>query len=346
MISQQISARLKVRLNREQKIRFTRHPTESAEAYTDYLKGRYFWNRMTQSGLEKSISCFQAAIAKDPEYALAYTGLADAHVVMGFFGIVGPRSVMPQAEQAVARALEIDDQLAEAHASLAALRKLHAWDWAGAETEYRSAIELNPNYVYAHHGYADFLSALGRFEEALAEIHTAQQLDPFSLTIGNEVAWNWYIAREYQRAQDQCIATLEIQPDHPPILHTLGLAYAKLGRFPDAIIAMKKGIDKVGDMPVALASLGHVYAVAGKKQEAQRILKKVMACAESSYVPAYCSAIIHAGLGENDLAMECLERAYADRDVWLVWSKVDPRLDGLRGHPQFDKLLKRLGLTG
>jgi len=345
-ISQAISGKLRVRLSQEQKVHLAKHFTENSKAYTDYLKGRYFWNQMSQAGLEKSVTCFQSAIAKDPGYALAYAGLSDAYTLIGFIGMMGPREVMPEAERAVAKALEIDDQLAEAHASSAALRKLHAWDWAGAEAEYHRALELNPNYIYAHHGYADFLSALGRFEEALAEIHRAQQLDPLSLTIGNEVAWNWYMAREYRRALEQCRATLEIHADFPPILHTLGLTYAQMGRFRDAIDALQKGIDKVGNNPVALASLGHAFAMAGERQEAQRILTNLMTIAKSAYVPSYCFAVIYSGLGENDLAMESLDRACTDRDVWLVWSKVDPRLDGLRSDTRFENLLKRIGLAG
>ena len=344
-ISQEISERLKIRLSQEQKARLAKRFTESAGAYTDYLKGRYFWNQMSQAGLEKSITCFQAAIAKDPGYALAYAGLAGAYTLIGFFGIVEPREVMPKAESAVAKALELDDQLTEAHASSAALRKLHAWDWAGAEAEYRRALELNPNYIYAHHGYADFLSALGRFEEALTEIHHAQQLDPLSLIVGNEVAWNCYMARDYPRALEQSLATLEMHADFAPALHTLGLAYAQVGRFRDAVDALQKGIDHVGDNPVALASLGNTRAVAGERQEAQRILANLATIAKSAYVPCYCFALIYAGLGENHMAMEYLERACTDHDVWLVWTKVDPRLDGLRRDARFRKLLQRIGLV-
>jgi len=300
---------------------------------------------MSEDGLGKSIGYFEDAIVKDPHYALAYSGLADTYGLYGFFGLMPPREVMPRARELSRIALSLDDGLAEAHASLASIKKSYEWDWVGAENEYLRALELNPNYATGHHWYADFLSSMGRSEEAMQEIHTAQELDPLSLVISMEVAWNWYMTREYERSLEQSLKTLEIEPNFTPAQHTLGLAYLQLGKHTEAIRAFEKAKEGSGGNLVALAALGHAYAASGEKRQASKALSELGKMAQRRYVPYYWSAIVHAGLGHQDEALECLEKACEERDVWLVWLRAEPRFDRLRSGPRFENLLRRISLV-
>lgn len=343
-IAKEISEKLRLRLTGGGKKRLGKRYTENTDAYRDYLKGRYYWNKMTEEGLKKSIGYFEQAIQKDPNYALAYAGLADSHSLFGFFSLLPPKEVMPRAKEAALKALAIDDGLAEAHASLAGIKKVYDWDWLAAEREYQRALELNPNYATAHHWYADYLSAVGRSQEALAEIQRAQELDPLSLVISMEVAWNLYMAREYDRAVEQSLKTLEMESDFSPAHYTLGLAYEQVARYEEAIAALQEARNTSGGNPVSLAALGHAYATAGRRREAMKTLNELRKISERSYVSPYWSAILYAGLGENAPAFEWLEKAYEERDVWLVWLKAEPRFDSLRSDPQFEDLLRRVGL--
>ncbi|HMD98514.1 MAG TPA: winged helix-turn-helix domain-containing protein [Terriglobia bacterium] len=341
-ISREISERLRLRLTGEEKKRLTKRYTENAEAYRDYLKGRYCYFKMNEEGLGKSIGYFQDAILKDPHYALAYSGLADTYGLYGLFGLMPPREVMPRARELSRIALSLDDGLAETHASLASIKKSYEWDWVGAENEYLRALELNPNYATGHHWYADFLSSMGRSEEAMQEIHTAQELDPLSLVISMEVAWNWYMARQYEQSLEQSLKTLEIEPSFTPAQHTLGLAYLQLGKHTEAIRAFEKAKKGSGGNLVALAALGHAYAASGEERQANKALSELGKIAQRRYVPHYWSAIVHAGLGQQDEGFECLEKACEERDVWLVWLKAEPRFDNLRSDPRFENLLRRI----
>jgi len=343
-ISREISERLRLRLTGEEKKRLTKRYTQDAEAYRDYLKGRYCYFKMNQDGLAKSIGYFEDAIQKDPHYALAYSGLADTHGLYGFFGLMPPREAMPRALELSRIAVSLDDGLAEAHASLASIKELYEWDWVGAENEYLRALELNPNYATGHHWYADFLSSMGRSEEAMQEIHTAQELDPLSLVISMEVAWNWYMARQYERSLEQSLKTLEIEPSFTPAQHTLGLAYLQLAKHTEAIGALEKAKEDSNGNPVAVAALGHAYAASGEERQAKRALSELGKMAQHSYVPRYWSALVHAGLGHQNEGFECLEKACEERDAWLVWLKAEPRFDSLRSCPRFENVLRRINL--
>lgn len=343
-ISKEISEKLRLRLTGEEKKRLAKRFTENAEAYRDYLRGRYFSNRMTEDGLKKSIEYFRQAIEKDPNYALAYAGLADSFGLFAFFGLSPSSEVMPRAKEAATKALEIDDTLAEAHASLASIKKVHDWDWVAAEMEYRRALELNPGYAAAHRWYADCLSALGRPQEAMQEMQKAHELDPLSLVISMEVAWILYMAREYDGAVEQSVKTLDLEPNFVPALYTLGLAYEQMSKHEKALAALRKAREASGSNPASLAALGHAYASAGKRREAMKLLGELLKMSRQSYVSPYWLAILQAGLGEKDSGFEWLEKAYQERDVWLVWLKQEPRFDSLRSDSRFHDLVRRVGL--
>jgi TolB-like protein/Tfp pilus assembly protein PilF len=343
-ISREISAKLRLQLTGEEKKALAKRYTENVEAYRDYLKGRYYCSKMTPDALQKSVVSFQQAIEKDPHYALAYAGLADAYDLFAFFGLRPAQEVMPLAKEAALKALELDDALAEAHVALGSIRKVYDWDWLGAEQEYQRALELSPNYAAAHHAYADHLAAVGRTQEAISEIIKAQELDTLSLVYSMEIAWNWFMARDYERALEQSFKTLEMEPLFTPAQHTLGLAYEQLGKYDEAIAAFQRALAGSGGNPIALAALTHVYALAGRRRETTKKLNDLRQLSKTGYVPPYWMALAHAGLGEKDAAFEWLERAHGERDVWLVWLKREPRFDVLRSDPRLEHLLQRIGL--
>jgi len=343
-IAKEIASNLSVRLTGEEKKVIVKRYTGNVEAYRDYLKGRYYCNKMNPEALRKSVGCFEHAIAKDPHYALAYAGLADAYNLFAFFGLRPTKEVMPLAKEAALKALELDETLAEAHVTLGSIRDIYDWNWLAGEREYQRALELSPSYPAAHHGYADHLAAMGRTEEAIVEILKAQELDTLSLVYSMEVAWNWFMAREYDRALEQSLKTLEMEPLFTPAQHTLGLAYEQMGKYEESIAAFEKAVSGSGRNPVPLAAMAHAYARAGRRREATEILNELRQLAREAYVSPYWFALLHTGLGEKEAAFEWLEREYVARDVWLVWLKREPRFDVLRSDPRLENLLRRVGL--
>lgn len=342
-IAKDISENLRLHLTGEDRRRLAKHSTENLEAYHDYLKGRYYWNKLTEEGLRKGIAFFDQAIKKDPGFALAHSGLADAYGLCGFFGLVPPQQVIPQARQAALRAIEADPNLSEAHASLASVLKIYDWDWARAEKEYRLAIALNPNYANARRWYAGYLSALGRTGEALREIRRARELDPLSLITNMELAWNYFMARQYERAMEESLKTLELEPEFAPARYSLGLACEQLGKYDEAVAALERARDASRANPSTLVALGHAYGRRGQRAEAQRILDDLKQWKSRAYLSSYLVALVHAGLGQADEAFSCLNSAIEERDAWLVWLKTEPRFDSLRGDPRFEELLRRIG---
>ncbi|MCA1850333.1 MAG: tetratricopeptide repeat protein, partial [Acidobacteria bacterium] len=341
-ISKEISEKLRLRLTGEERRRLARHHTESAEAYQLYLKGRYHWNRRTAEGITKSIDYFQQAIVMDPGYALSYAGLADAYALLPLNVNVPAKEALPKAKAAAARALEIDETLAEAHASLGYVKYQLDWDWAGAEREFRRAIELNPNYVTAHHWYSNFLSGMGRHAEAMAEMKKAQELEPLSLVINAGVAWAFLYERQYDQAIEQFRKTLELDPNFNRAHTGLGLIYEQKGMHKEAIAALQKARELSGSSPLIVAFLGHAYATAGKRSEARAVVNELKELSARGQISPYYIAMIHAGLGERDQALQWLEKAFQDRSSGLVWLKVHPVWDQLRSDPRFTDLIRRL----
>jgi len=343
-MAREISDKLRLRLTGEDRSRLAKRHTQSSEAYQDYLRGRYHWNRLTEEGIKKGIEYFKRAIERDPHYALAYAGLADSYGLLGFFGIASAAAVMPKAKDAARRAVEIDDGLAEAHASLAGIFKIYDWDWAASEREYKRAIELNPNYATGHRMYAAFLAAVGRPHEAMHESRLALELDPFSLVISMEIAWNCYMARDYRRAAEEALRTLELEPQFPAAHSTLGIAYEQEGRYDEAIAAIEKARAATEGHPATLSALAHAFAGAGRIDEARALTDRLTELSARQYIAPFWMAVAYAGVGEAAPALEELEKAFEQHDVTLVWLGRDPRLDGLRAEPRFRELLRRIGL--
>ena len=343
-ISQAIAGRLRPRLTETEQGQLDKRRTESSQAYELYLKGRYQWNKRTPDGLTRGLEYFQRAIEKDPNYALAYVGLADSYVVLQDSGLVAPTQGAPRAKEAVMKALEIDDTLAEALTSLASIREDYDWDWAGAERDYRRALELDPNYPTAHHWYSLFLAKMGRHQEALEEIRRARELDPVSLIINVNIGQQLQFARQYDRAIEEFQAVVEANPNSSLAHSSLAWGYLYKGRVDEALTEFQKAQELAGESvdPNDLAALGVGYASSGERAKAREILAQLQKLSQQRYVSAAEFAYIHVALGENDRALMYLEKAYQDRSSYVTYLNVDPFYDPLRDDPRFQSLLRRL----
>ncbi|MGH9838643.1 MAG: tetratricopeptide repeat protein, partial [Blastocatellia bacterium] len=343
--SEQVARALILKLTREERELLAKRYTTDIEAYQLYLKGRYHWNKRSRGGLKTASSYFQQAIDKDPSYALAYAGLADCYNLHSYYGELPPRESFPKAKAASTKALEIDDGLAEAHVSLAFVRAWYDWDWPSAESEFQRALELNPNYATAHHWYALFLMAMERPSEALEEIKRAHEIDPLSLPINRDVGLIYHRACHCDRAIEQYLKTIELDPSFWSAHQHLGWAYEQKAMYEEAIAELNQAIAAAGDRTRIWAELGHVYAVSGRRAEAENVLGELQERAAQRYVSPYEIAVIYTGLEEHDQAFEWLERAYRERSAWLIYLKVEPILDRLRADSRFTELLRRVGLA-
>ncbi|HYG83167.1 MAG TPA: protein kinase [Pyrinomonadaceae bacterium] len=350
-ISREISEKLRLKLSGEERRQLAKRYTESAEAYQLYWKGRYYWNKRRPEDIREAIRNFQQAIELDPSYALAYTGLADCYV-LGNLLQLSPKESMPVAIEKTNRALAIDPQLAEAHTSLAKIKLSYEWDWAGAESEFRRALELKPGYATAHQWYGVYLSEMGRHDESLEHRKRALELDPLSLSISTGVGRAYFWARRYDEAIAHLQKTLERDPRYADTHWSFGLAYEQKKMYDEAVSAYQRAISlsKTAEFPEGkpemIAALGHAYAAAGRRDEALRILEQLNELVgRQSYVSPYSIALIHAALGDKDQAFEWLERAYAERDESFIHLKVDPRLDHLRDDPRLAEMLRLIKLA-
>ncbi|MEK6405885.1 MAG: tetratricopeptide repeat protein [Acidobacteriota bacterium] len=343
-IAQEISRNLRLKLSSAEQSRVGNLHTSNAEAYELYLKGRFYWNKRTGEALKKSVDYFNQAIEKDPSYALAYVGLADAYVVIPFYSVGSPQDSFPRAKAAARRALEIDDTLAEAHTALAAALMDYDWNLPESNREFERAIELNPNYANAHHWYArENLTIMGQFDKALAEMRRAQELDPLSLIINANFGKAYFNARRYDEAIQQLRKTVEIDQGFFVAHHYLGSAYAMKGAFSEALSEYQKA-HQLNDDPHVVALTGRLYAVSGKRAEALKTLAQLKSLARQRYVADYSVALIYAGLGEKDQAFELLEKSYQEHTVDMLTLYYDPLIDNLRSDPRFADLLRRVGL--
>ncbi len=348
-IANEISEKLRLRLTREEKKRLTKQFTGNTSAYQLYLKGRYYWNKRTEEGLKRSIDYFHEAVALDPNYALAYAGLADSYTLSAAYGKTPQQEAMAKARTAAVKALEIDDTLADAHASLAFVKFRFDWDWLVAEREFKRALELNPGHASARHWYALYLATMGRFDEAVGEGKRAQELDPLSLIINTGLGRLFHFARQYDQAIKQLQKTLELDPNFAQAHFDLAMAYAQKGIYEESIAEFQRALTLSGGRTAIAAVLGYTYAASGKTGKAQKVLDKLKEQLKredfSSCDIAVEIALVNVGLGEKDQAMEWLNKAYEERSGLLVYLKAESMFDSLRADPRFQDLVRRVGLS-
>jgi serine/threonine protein kinase len=342
----EISEKLRLSLTREEKKRLTKSYTQNTEAYQFYLKGNHHRQRWTEEGFYKAIGYFQQAVEKDPSYALAYTGVAESYVLLGWNSYLPPKDAFPQGKAAAMTALQLDPDLGEAHTPLAAALWLHDWQWSEAQKEFKRSLELNPNYPVANHWHAEYMMTMGCHAEAIAGRKNSQEMDPLSLIININVAigWGYYLARRYDEALEQLLHTVELDPNYPVTHWVLGLLYRRMGHYESAITEGEKGVNLSGGSPLMRAALAHSYGKAGRAKEALQILDDLRKLAKQKYVTPHFFAGIHIGLGENDRAFEYLEKSYEEHSHWLIYLHIDPSMDDLRDDPRFQNLLRRVGL--
>jgi serine/threonine protein kinase/tetratricopeptide (TPR) repeat protein len=337
-----IANEVRIQLTQNEKDRLAEGRSINPEAHEAYLAGRYYWNKRTGEGLEKSISYLEKAIAKDPKYALAYAALADSYHLLPELSNVSVGEAFPKARTAALKALEIDDSVGEAHSALASIKEDYDWDWKGAEVEYRKAIELSPGDEIAHAAYSNLLLELGRFPEALTQAKIAQSLDPLSVFANDNLAAMLYYAGEYDQAIEQCKKTLELDPRSHQAHRHLAEVYTQRHMYPQAVSELKAAMDLSPANFEALAELGYVYGISGMKNEAQAVLERIKA---NRSVSAYRLAIVYAGLGQNDEVLKALREAVNSRAPGIVHLKVAPFFSQIRSQDQFQKLLVDMGLA-
>jgi TolB-like protein/Tfp pilus assembly protein PilF len=341
-IAKTIADTLRAKLTGSEMAAMAKAPTADSEAYEVYMKGRYFWNKRTGADLRKAIDYFNRAISKDPNYALAYVGLADANVLLSNYGAAAPKDSIPQAKAAVKKALELDPNLAEAHASAGILLG-NDFQFEQSIAEFERSVQLSPNYATAHHWFADGpLMNLGRFDRAVTEGRRGVELDPLALINNADLGWIYINARRYDDAIAQLRKTIEIDPRFYLARYYLGQALQLNGQLKEGIAEYRAAVE-LNDDPVALAFLGQAYARAGEKEEARKILARLTEAVQSRYVSQYSFALVLIGLGDKEGAIDALERSYSygeNADLSII--RVDPFLDDLRGHPRFEALAEKI----
>jgi len=339
-LSAQVLRALMVTLDHEEKQRFRRRFTQNAAAYEAFLNAHYFMNLATKDGINKGIVSFQQAVAIDPNYAMAYAGLGDCYMRLFRFG-TAPDEFVPKSRAAVTKAIELDDTVAYAHSMLGNIAFQYDWDFPRAEREYKVARELDPTLV--HQWYAFYLLALNRVPEADVEYRKFDDYLPLLAPGGAAYGQYFYLRRQDGNAVDQLNKTLGMQPDYPPAHELLGMVYEQEGRTNEAIAEIQKAIDLSGGT-YGLGSLGHVYAMVGRRSEAQKMLRSIAEQSSRTYISPYQLAIVHAGLGKKEKAVDDLERAYAERSLPAPFLRFDPRLNNLRAEPRFQDFARRIGL--
>ncbi len=342
-VAQKIADEIRATLRPPDRARLAHRHVPDPNAYFAYSKGRFFWNRRTESDLKRAIGYFQQAIEKDPNYALAYDGLADCWLPLGWYAYMAPSETFPYAKVAVRKALALDDSLAEAHTSLAFVALYYDRDWANAEREFRRAIELNPNYANGHHWYAEFLSLVGRHEEAIAESERARELDPLSNIINTWVGSRYFFARQYDKAIEQYRNAVEMDPGFVPVHLVLGHALEQKHMYREAITELEKAVSLSGGSPVYIASLAHAYGVAGRRGQAKKLCDDLRNLSRQRYVSSYDLAIASLGIGETDSVLKLLAQAVEERSPRVAFLRIDPRFDGLRSDARFKELMVRIG---
>ena len=338
-IAEKVAQSLTVRLSAADRERMAQRPTESVEAYQAYLRGRYFWNKLTGPWLEKAREAFEEAIGRDPAFALAQAGLADTCIMLGLYGLRPPQEAFAQARSSAETATRADPGLAEAHVSLAYARLFGEWAWAEAEHALGCALTLNPASASVRGWHALYLGMTGDLPAAFEEVRRAQELDPMSLTLSTNAGFQFYLAHQYDSEIGQHRRTLELEPDYAVGHWALALAYEQKGMLEEAIAEHRKAVSLSGGSVLMKANLGRAYGLSGRKREAREVLREL----EAAAVSPYRIATVHLALGDVAATFEWLQRAYRERDHWMVWLKVDPMLESLRGDRRYQTLVKKVG---
>lgn len=344
-IASAITEKLQVRLSGKDTSGITKQYTSNNEAYQLYLQGRYFWGKRSSGNLKKATELLRAATEKDPQFALAYAGLADCYVVSYYYVGERPREQMAFAKSYAAKAIQLDPTLAEPHATLAFASWLLDWDRVTAEKEFLQAIELNPNYPTAHHWYSRYLRGIGRVDEAFREIKRAEQLDPLSLVIINNVAENHIDRGDLNAATRECQRMIDLDPNFWPGHQTLGILMVKQNRYADALAEAQKSVGLANRSNAPLALLGHVYARMGRRSDAEAVIKELEKRYADKLADGRDLAVVYAGMGNKDKAFAWLDKAFQNRSVFLVFLKLEPLLEPLRDDPRWNDLELRIGIS-
>jgi TolB-like protein/DNA-binding winged helix-turn-helix (wHTH) protein/Flp pilus assembly protein TadD len=343
-VAQAIAKEIQIQVTPQERALLAVSRPVNTAAYEDYLRGRFFWNKRTEAGTKKSIEYFELALQKDPHYAPALSGMADAYNLLGFYGGVPPQQAYPRAKAAATEALKLDDSLAEAHVSLAGTKIWFDWDWSGGEAELKRAIELKPNYETAYRAYSNYLAGMGRAEEAIAAARKAHDLDPLSATLSTHVGSTLFLTGHEDLAIEQFRKTLEMDPYYAWAHRDLAVALAYKGQSAEAIREARKSIELSEANPIMLEALGYAYARAGQRREFQKILRQLQEQRASRYVSPFYEAVLYAAADQNDAAFKALESAYHERSSQLFWLNAYPMLDTLRSDTRFAELVSRVGL--
>jgi len=341
-VARAIANEIKIQVTPQEQVRLANARPVNPEAHEAYLKGRYHWNKATEQELRKSIEYFEQSLAKDPNYALAYAGLADTYSSLSSF-YAAPREVMPKAMAAATKALGLDETLAAAHTSLGYAKLVYEWDWAVAERELKRAIALNPNHADAHMWYGWYLVAMGHPEEGTAELQRATELDPLSAYLKTNAQWGFFQARQFDRVIEQGRKALDLEPNFAFAHVLMGLALVQKGQLAEAVAAAERGA-RLDDSPLMQAMVAYVYASSGKRAEAEKRLAILVEAAKHRYVCSFEAANAFFAVGRTDEGFRWLEKAYTDRSDCMLWLKSDPRLDRFRPDPRLQDLIRRVHL--
>ena len=344
-ITTAVAEKLQLRLSGNDSKEIIKQYASNNEAYQLYLQGRYFWNKRSSGNLKKATELLKAATEKDPNFALAYAGLADCYAVSYYYVGERPRELMPFAKTYAAKAIELDPTLAEPHATLGFVTWLLDWDEAAAEKHFLRAIELNPNYPTVHHWYSRYLRGVGRFDEAFREIKRAEQLDPLSLVIINNVAENYIHRGDLNGATRECQRMIDLDPGFWAAHQTLAIVLVKQGRYAEALAEAEKSAQFAGRSNASLALLGHVYGKLGRHSEAQAVIKELEQRYTNKFADGRDLVVVYAGLGDKDKAFAWLEKAFQDHSVFLVFLKLEPLMDSLNSDPRWSDLERRVGIS-
>ena len=337
--------RLRTRSDRSTADAHPGRPAANLTARNLYVRGRYLLNERTEEGMLKARDLFEKAAAEDSQFGLAHSGIADAYRLLGHYGVLAPAEVWTKAAAYATKGMLLDNSSVEVRTTFAHVKSAQEWDWVGAEREFRQAISMDPTYATAHHWYAmSCLAPLGRLDEALNEILTAQSLDPVSPIISRDVAVIYYYRREFESALEQCDQTIELNPHFPAAFWILGLIQEQRKDYQEAKAAFQRASHLTSDSPRKHAALGHLYAVSGQRKLCFETLHELEQLRAHRYVSPFDIASIHFALGQNDTAFEWLDRACHDRCFELLSINVDPRFDAIRNDPRFAAVARKLGL--